>query len=336
MFESKSDIRAALAEAELAPFAAAVERLCTPAICFLDASATADAAARPASSRLAGSRLGGAPDLPSDQAWPVRAAYSNGKTVEDRLAARRPWARNLFTAPAPLYFIAQIDLAAVARTGVLPKRLPDHGRLLFFWDPKCGPWIDSAQSCRVLWDRSPLPLLTPRDAPAELGVPDASFDLPSLFPMRPIAFLGIWSVPARFLLQDLARRANEDELLASLEDEDWEDEWQAFWDNAGHRSLTSGREVALHRLGGWPVPEQDDPRVTAAASAYGAELFGRVLTPAERQESVARMHDWTLLLQVDLHNLTRAFAEGMVYFVMRAADLASGNFDRVHAIYQQT
>ncbi len=48
------------------------------------------------------------------------------------------------------------------------------------------------------------------------------------------------------------------------------------------------------------------------------------------------MHDWTLLLQVGLADVTRDFAEGTVYFVIRKADLAKRDFSRVHAIYQQT
>jgi uncharacterized protein YwqG len=48
------------------------------------------------------------------------------------------------------------------------------------------------------------------------------------------------------------------------------------------------------------------------------------------------MHDWTLLFQLGLNDLWGEYAEGTVYFVMREEDLEARNFERVHAIYQQT
>jgi len=43
-----------------------------------------------------------------------------------------------------------------------------------------------------------------------------------------------------------------------------------------------------------------------------------------------------MLLQVDMASLGTDFAEGTVYFVMRADDVARRDFSCVHAIYQQT
>jgi uncharacterized protein YwqG len=107
--------------------------------------------------------------------------------------------------------------------------------------------------------------------------------------------------------------------------------------DAGAWKLASGREVLPHRLGGWPIPEQGDPRYAAVAAARGAlGLTGRMPDEAEKAACEAEMHRWTLLLQIDLNKLSDAFAEGTVYFVMREADLKAQNFDRVHAIYQQT
>jgi uncharacterized protein YwqG len=95
--------------------------------------------------------------------------------------------------------------------------------------------------------------------------------------------------------------------------------------------------VLPHRLCGWPISEQWDPRFEAAASARGVlQLFGRSPTPEERAECVANMHRWTLLFQLGLNDLWSEYAEGTVYFVMREDDLKARNFERVHAIYQQT
>ena len=105
----------------------------------------------------------------------------------------------------------------------------------------------------------------------------------------------------------------------------------------GLAQLASGREVLPHRVAGWPYPEQWDPRFTAAASAKGVlKLFQRMPNAVERAACEAEMLDWTLLLQVALADVTRDFAEGTVYFVIRKADLARRDFSRVHAIYQQT
>ena len=91
------------------------------------------------------------------------------------------------------------------------------------------------------------------------------------------------------------------------------------------------------RLGGWPIPEQWDPRYTAAAASHDyLRLFDRMPTDAERAACAAEVPDWTQLLQVSLADLGTDYAEGTVYFVMRRADLAAREFGRVHAIYQQT
>jgi uncharacterized protein YwqG len=97
--------------------------------------------------------------------------------------------------------------------------------------------------------------------------------------------------------------------------------------------------VLAHRLGGWPIPEQGDPRFTAAASANGfLRLFDRSATEAKAEaEACSReVPAWTMLLQVDMASLGTDFAEVTVYFVMRADELARRDFSRVHAICQQT
>jgi hypothetical protein len=160
--------------------------------------------------------------------------------------------------------------------------------------------------------------------------------LPAQFPEKGLKPLGIWSMPDRFMMERVASQALRD----ALADDDLEDEWDSLFGaqiDAGAIFLASGRGVLPHRLGGWSVPEQDDPRYAALAAARGAlDLTGRMPTGAESAACEAEMNDWTLLLQVDLNNLSGDFAEGTVYFVMRKADLKAANFDRVHAIYQQT
>jgi hypothetical protein len=257
------------------------------------------------------------PDLPADIDWPTRPGYPSG---EVDLPTRYADLRETVTMPAPLHFLGQIDLAAVARTGALKGRFPCYGRLLLFWDAKFGPWAGGATSCRVLWDRSPAGAIAAREVPPELGKPDGTFDIPSRFAAKPVAFLPSLSMPDRVLLKELAEAAGAYELLESLDDPDWEDEWDAFFENARdlrREQLASGRAVLPHRLGGWPSLEQCGPRfyTTAAQAAPG---------------------QWALLAQIDLRALMCGFSEGVVYFVISEAGLKSGNFARVHAIYQQS
>lgn len=326
MFETRSDLDKAFAAAGLAAFAPAVARLCAPALCLVPAG-QADTV------EGGRSRLGGAPELPGDLAWPVRPAYVRPDASAEQWPTQRANLRLALTTPAPLHFLGEIDLAAAARA-VAPKgRMPESGRLHLFWDAKCGPWIESTASCRVLWDRSPASALVARAAPAGLNEADDAFDLPALFPGRPIAFLPVLSMPDRHLLAGVAERAGEHALAASLDDPAFEDEWDALWDGFNRWQLASGRAVDLHRLGGWPVPEQDDPRSSAVAAALA---FRTPYSEQQRAQIHAAIHDWTLLAQIDLHALWRGFAEGIVYFVMRETDLLARNFERVHAIYQQT
>jgi uncharacterized protein YwqG len=143
-------------------------------------------------------------------------------------------------------------------------------------------------------------------------------------------------MPDKWLLQDIGSA----DVRASLEDEDWEEIWDGFSDamiDAGAWKLASGREVLPHRLGGWPIPEQGDPRYAAVARrAVRSASQGACRTRRRRRPAKRRCTAGTLLLQIDLNKLSDAFAEGTVYFVMREADLEAQNFNRVHAIYQQT
>jgi uncharacterized protein YwqG len=276
--------------------------------------------------------MGGAPELPEGAEWPRRDAYPHGRMLNETLGNRGPEHEQAFVSPMPLSFIGQLDLEEIARLDTLGDKLPARGRLYFFWDAICGTWIDGTDGCRVIWDSAPAASLRELAVPAELVVEKGSLPGSGLFPTTPVSCRAIWSIPDHLPLKELA----EDEgMRLVLEDEDYEEVWDEIMDN-GPGVLDSGRKVLAHRLCGWPIPEQWDPRFTAAASARGVRLFDRKPTPEEREACNAEMHDWTLLLQVGLNDLWSGFAEGTVYFVMREDDLKQRNFDRVHAIYQQT
>ena len=63
---------------------------------------------------------------------------------------------------------AQVDLAEAAALGDVARELPREGRLLFFYDGGVGPWHDGAESCRVIWDRTPASHLERKPIPRAL------------------------------------------------------------------------------------------------------------------------------------------------------------------------
>jgi uncharacterized protein YwqG len=320
MFENKFDIYSFLADTGLGPYAATLEQLCRPALAF-------HAEAKPVAARF-----GGLPDLPPDLAWPVRNAYEGGRLIAEKLR-RGDALTEALTMPLPLEFVAELDLAEIAQFQVLGDFLPFEGRLLFFWDGICGPWIDSTASCRVIWDRSSPARRAVREIPAELRTMMARTGHKGFKPAKKAGLLEVWSMPDRGQFKDMI---DDDDILHALDSDDADRVFDAQMD-LGMGQLNSGREVLPHRVGGWPYPEQWDPRFSAAASAKGVlKLFQRQPNAVERAACEAEMHDWTLLLQVGLADVTRDFAEGTVYFVIRKADLARRDFSRVHAIHQQT
>jgi uncharacterized protein YwqG len=322
MFENRTDIQPFLEGTELGLFAAEVERLCRPSICF-----------EAGEDRTGGSRFGGLPDLAPGLAWPVREAYAHGASLAERLAERGEGFASQFAVAAPLDFVCQIDLTDALLHKSLGPLLPDEGRLLFFWDGGCGPWIEMAQSAQVIWDRSATASLRRRERPDALMqylARDQRSGFKRATPAQPLA---TWSVPDRFLLKEIAES---EALREAAVSDDSDDFWGDIMD-MGLEVLTSGREVLPHRLGGWPIPEQWDPRHAAVASANGfLRLFDRMPTEEENIICGREMSSWTMLLQVDMASLGTDFGEGTVFFVMREADLAKRDFSRVHAIYQQT
>ena len=320
MFEKKFDIYAFLADTGLAPYAATLEELCLPALAF-----------HPEAKPVA-ARFGGLPDLPPDLAWPVRNGYEGGHVIADKLNRGGDIAEAL-TMPLPLEFLAELDLAEIAQFDALGDFLPFEGRLLFFWDGICGPWIDTAASCRVIWDRSSPARRAVREIPDALRTMMTRTGREGFKPAKKAGLVEVWTMPDRGQFKDMI---DDDDILDALDSDDADGVFDAQM-NLGMAQLESGREVLPHRVGGWPYPEQWDPRFTAAASAKGVlKLFQRQPNAVERAVCEAEMHDWTLLLQVGLADVTTDFAEGTVYFVIRKADLAKRDFSRVHAIYQQT
>ncbi len=95
-------------------------------------------------------------------------------------------------------------------------------------------------------------------------------------PAKQAGLVEVWTMPDRGQFKDMI---DDDEILDALDSDEADEVFDAQMD-LGMSQLSSGREVLPHRVGGWPYPEQWDPRFTAAASAEGRHEA--VPAPAER------------------------------------------------------
>jgi uncharacterized protein YwqG len=76
--------------------------------------------------------------------------------------------------PAPLGFIAQVDLAEVWRTGPVDPDIPHEGRLLFFYDTRLRPGgykPGDITGARLIYDLTPIDSLKRAIPPTELVAP---------------------------------------------------------------------------------------------------------------------------------------------------------------------
>ena len=93
---------------------------------------------------LGASKIGGRPDMGADIPWPIRAPYPGIDAIIDaypevmKRIYDEAWFvahRAYLSAPAPLAFIAQMDLDTLSQRDGFDDALPTEGRLLLFTDP---------------------------------------------------------------------------------------------------------------------------------------------------------------------------------------------------------
>ncbi len=306
----------------------------------------------PAAPRTGATRIGGTPDFPVGQAWPLRPAFPNPEAVA-RLGGSTHGAHIIKHASRalPFQFAGLVDLAEAAALGEVASDLPREGRLLFFYDGGVIPWRNGAETCRVIWDTKPVEKLVRADPPQALLDLDAEFQAemaairrergwptpgagtPSPFwgPARPMRLRSLLRPPDRSSIEAGAHEA----LIEALQDEDFEASYSAlFEDHLFAKSAARSRQQLL----GSPLPEQDDPRYSAVVAADFGKQY---LTAEDWKEHGPRISqagsDWQLLLQLDVSDyLQDRLAEGTVYFLIRRSDLAARAFDKTVAVYQQT
>jgi uncharacterized protein YwqG/GNAT superfamily N-acetyltransferase len=249
------------------------------------------------------SRIGGVPDVPLGFEWP---RWTPSKQQVDKYG--QPWHPD---GPAPLGFIAQIDLSAVPR---VDDTLPSSGWLYFFYDRYCEPWgYDPADRgcCRVIYshpDRASLVRAQPPsdadpehtahsclvEARPELTLPD---DLPEMK----------YGTPAyksyRGLCDDLA-----------------------------------GAGWVVHRLLGHPQLIQNPMELECQLASNGAYCGGTShLQGEEAQALEAGAVDWRLLLQIDTDEDGPGWMwgdVGRIYFWIKQQDLASLRFTDIWLVFQ--
>jgi hypothetical protein len=181
------DLSAAVrADAVTGPYAQAVERFARPSI-RLRPDPEAD-------QYVGQSRVGGWPDAPVGFVWPTRTAHVPAPSPE--WMSSYPFGARPLQADgvSPFWFVAQIDLAAVAPFDT-DGLLPDSGSLLFFYDDaeedldptvwRPGSWtISEVEQVRVIHAPAATELVPCRDgrygADAFPLVPSADLTLPSI------------------------------------------------------------------------------------------------------------------------------------------------------------
>jgi uncharacterized protein YwqG len=341
MFSGKDDAVRQLSDAFETDQIAVILALLRPYICFEVA---------PERARIGGTRIGGTPDLPPDIAWPIRSVPGNAEEIADFGGSNHAaHIRKHIAQPLPYSFIAQIDLTEAAQASGIGGLLPDHGRLLFFCDLPVIPWRDGVESCNIIWDLSDSAALAKADAPPVLQrlADESLVELRAEFKKHGLdtdalshAYWGVEKslrlTPAFVLPDARAPEANANPaFVALMTDEDFADAYSDFISELAHDRAEG---VARHRVLGYPLPEQDDPRFAAVALVdYGQTHFW---TWADRPDPAvidAKMSAWHLLLQCDLSDYYQdQLSEGTVYFLIREDHLHARDFNQVVAVYQQT
>lgn len=252
-------------------------------------------------------KLGGQPDLPRGTLWPERTAYDyNGR-------ARVPEDSE----PAPLEFLAQINLADVAATGCdLP--LAADGLLSFFYDAELQPWgFDPADApgFRVIY--------TPPGGELSRLIHPSGVRPAMTVKLEAAESLPDW---AWFL-------EHEGEILGE-DDDAFHAAFDRLDDDQHYEMAYTG-----HAFGGWPALIQNPMELECQLASNGIFVGGPEGYADPRARALeAGADDWRLLLQLDSEDdLGWMWGDGgTVYFWCRKQDIAAGRFDRAWTVLQCT
>jgi Domain of unknown function (DUF1963) len=345
MYSSIDEARNALAAVFVPPTVETVLAALVPTIGF-------ELAENQSEPPLGTTRIGGTPDLAHDVNWPLRPVPPVIDSIVDAGgSAHGDHIREHLSRELPFDFVAQVDLAEAAKLGNIAKDLPNEGRLLFFCDVTVIPWRSGVESCRVIWDRSPVTALERKARPQsmielaekyvsewnemarkESYLEEVDIDqTPYWGPARAMHLAARLQLPDRHSVDGQDNAA----LMAALTNEEIEETYcnlfGEYW----------GKDVAApirQQLLGSPITEQRDPRYDAVVvTGYGVQHLDSDVYREAWPKIKTAAADWQLLFQLDLKDyLQQKLTEGTIYFVIRKTDLANRAFEKVVAIYQQT
>lgn len=255
------------------------------------------------------SDLAGVAGLPEDVA--VKAA------VEQKLLA------DTVVKPYPLPFMAQVDLAAMAKEPGFDKALPTTGRLLFFYDMPvlpAGYEPRGKAGWKLVYDDTPVADLERKPLPKELA------DFPGNASLKPASITPrsvVTTVPVGDSGWDLVGEISGDDVSI----------YSQWLFSLGWPTEAAGGN---HQLGGWPRAIQSGMQAMSQLASNG--LFAgndTAFSTPEGKRLLATAKDWHLVLQIGTDEATGYPFPGALYVLMREEDLAARNFDKAWVVYEQ-
>lgn len=253
---------------------------------------------------IGASRIGGTPDVPPGFEWPH---WMPSKRRDDKYG--QPWVPD---GPAPLGFIAQIDLSS---TPQVDAALPSTGWLYFFYDRFCEPWgfdPEDRGCCRVAYVDCHRSQLTRAKSPADLDEEHVAY---------PSAVAAKVELTLPEYLPDLEYGTAEYEAYRGIVDE-----------------LIAAQGVMHHRLLGHAQPVQNPMELECQLASNGVYCGGA----SHFQEAQAKALepgavDWRLFLQIDTDDDGPGWMwgdVGRIYYWIKKQDLTTRRFDDVWLIFQ--
>ena len=341
MFTSEDQIAAALIAEDLeAQDAQRIAKLARPCV-WLETNSVGDEAQIP----LGATKIGGRPDLPAGQDWPVRPPYRAGehaaryrKMLENPKAwswatpAQREQFRHdyeqmfeVIGKPFPLSFIAQINLANAWRAGPLDPDFPKSGLLSIFYDALEQPWgfgpADDHIGSIVLFHATDAAPLARREPPAELAAVKRYVPFAPLICHAHACLTPIPRDTAQFRSLNLRREAA--------------DAYSEWWSKDGNMyGSGDGADWKCHRVGGWPTPIQSDMQSECALVAAGFQQSDALRPETETVRATAG--EWLLLAQIGTDEGAQMMwgDSGQLYLWIRREDLVAREFDAARLILQ--
>ncbi|MFI5589274.1 YwqG family protein [Amycolatopsis sp. NPDC051758] len=242
-------------------------------------------------------RIGGAPMMPAELAWPE------------------------WPGCGPLDFLASVDCAALPRE-FLSIPLPEAGTLLFFYfdgDRRVSddiPALGDIEASRVV--------LVPAGVPVvERAAPDGVVP----YPARDLFGDVVATAPqSGHILLDQTETASGESLAEAVETVSLPGDYvdtEVF----GQLVWQAHEKGPCHQVGGFADPVQDAVENEIAAAVLGDYRDPRLAEEAAR---------WVLLAQIDSDDEADMMwgDAGMLYWLIRADDLEAGRFDRARCTLQ--